>query len=324
MKKLILWYNANRKSIWKIIGVIIVAIVILQLVQYLWKENQKAQNQATINTNDINNSIATNFNSMTLQENKSVVTGEKITQGQATALETIDSFIEYCNGNKVNEAYSLLSEDCKKEMYPKVENFKKAYLDTTFSGQKKNVSIENWTGNIYKIKYMNDALSTGIYQEENVMQDYITIITDNEGNTKLNINSYIRKQDINKEVEAYGIKVKVIQRNTYMDYETYTFEVTNNSDNPILLNDMNNTECMYLEDTNEIKYNAYTHELSEAELKLALKETKTIKIKYYNKYSSRKTIKSIVFSKVILKYNAYSNYQNPGYYRDYGTIQINL
>ena len=109
-----------------------------------------------------------------------------------------------------------------------------------------------------------------------------------------------------------------------MDYETYTFEITNNSDNTILLNSSNNTDTMYLEDKNEIQYFAYTHELSEAELKLASKETKKIKIKYYNKYSSTRKIENIVFSKIILNYYAYVNYQNVGYYRDYGVIQIDI
>lgn len=323
MNRLIIWYNRNRKSIWKIIGVVIVAIVVLQLVQYIWKENKKRENQTTINTNNINNTES-NFNSITLQENKSVVSGDKITSGQTSTLEVLDTFIDYCNNNKINEAYDLLSQDCKNEMYPKVENFKNSYWDSIFSGNKKHISVDNWTGNIYKVTYMEDALSTGVYQQTNNIQDYITTTTDKEGKTKLNINNYIGRQDINKETESYGIKIKTIEKNTYMDYEIYTFEVTNNSDNPILLNDANNIDCMYLEDINDLKYTAYTHELTEAELKIALKETKKIKIKYYNKYSSSRKIKNIVFSKVILKYNAYINYQNPGYYKDYGTIKISL
>lgn len=323
MNRLIIWYNRNRKSIWKIIGVAIVAIVTLQLVQYIWKENKKRENQPTINTENISNTEA-NFNSITLQEDKSVISGDKITSGQASTLEVLDTFIDYCNNKKINEAYDLLSQDCKNEMYPKIENFKNSYWASVFSGYKKNISVENWTGNIYKVTYMEDALSTGVYQQTNNIRDFITITTDEEGKTKLNINNYVGRQDINKETEAYGIKIKAIEKNTYMDYEIYTFEVTNNSDSPILLNTRNNVDCMYLEDVNDLKYTAYTHELTEAELKLALKETKKIKIKYYNKYSSSRKINKIVFSKVILKYNAYINYQNPGYYKDYGTIQINL
>lgn len=321
MKRIIIWYNANRKSIWKTIGVIVIAYVTLQLVQYIWKQNQIKPNNTNVPNIDQINDIQNKLNSVTLGEDKSTISGEKITNEQVSALEVIDTFVNYCNNNKINEAYSLLSEECKNEMYPRVEDFKNGYYNVIFS-DKKNVSVENWTKNIYKVKYMNDALSTGIYEQENTIQDYITVVMDKE--KKLNINNYVGKQEIGKETEAYGIKVKLVEKDTYMDYETCTFEVTNNSNNPILLNDNNNMDCMYLEDTNGIKYTAYIHELAEAGLNIPLKTTKRVKIKYYNRYSSNKTIKKVVFSKVILKYNAYANYQNPGYYTDYGIIEINL
>ena len=322
MNRIILWYNANRKSIWKIIGVVVIVIIVIQLFRYLWKQNEIIQgNKVLKNTNDNTQII---LNSIGLQDKESVITGEKISNGQVNLLEVLDTFVDYCNNNQITKAYNLLSEDCKNEMYPTEESFKKGYYNTIFLGKKRNITVENWTKNIYKVKYMEDALSTGIYTTENAIQDYITIKSDEQGNIKLNINSFIGKQDIDIEKEVYGIKVKVIEKHTYMDYETYTFEITNNSNNIILINDSNNTESMYLQDTNELKYTAYTHELSETELKLALKETKKVTIKYYNKYSSSKRIKNIVFDKVILNYSAYANYQNPGYYRNYGTIQISL
>lgn len=324
MRRIILWYNANRKSIWKMIGVIVAAILVLQLVRFIWKQNQINQQQVQTQNIDKTNEIIDKFNSLTLEENKSPITGQEITTGQTKALEVLDQFMTYCNNKQINEAYNLLSADCKNEMYPTVQHFKNSYYNTAFAGKKKNINIENWTGNIYKIKYMEDALSTGVYTTQNTIQDYITLTHDNEKQIKLNINNYIGKQEVNKQLEAYGIKIKVVEKDTYMGYETYTFEITNNSDNPILMNDINNIDCMYLEDANGIKYNAYMHELSEAELKLALKETKTLKVKYYNQYSSMKKINKIVFSKVILKHNAYVNYRNPGYYKDYGVIQINL
>lgn len=322
MKKILLWYNANRKSIWKVIGIVVVTIIVLQLVQYIWKQSEMAKSPTNQN-NDSTYNTGITLNTITLEENKSVVSGEKITEGQASSLEVIDTFIDYCNNSKINEAYNLLSDDCKKEMYPSAESFKKSYYNTIFTG-KKNISVENWVGNIYKVKYMNDALSTGVYTTEDTIQDYITLVTDNEGKTKLNINNYIGKQEIDKETEVFNIKVKVVEKNSYMDYETYTFEITNNSDAAILMSNLNNAEDMYLLDSNEIKYSAYTHELSESELKLELKETKKVTIKYYNKYGSNKKINKIVFNNIILNYNAYANYQNPGYYKDYGTIQISL
>lgn len=322
MKNFILWYNRNRKIILRVIGIIVVGIIIVKLIQYLLSENNKRkENDVNINETNI---IETRLNTIAMQENISVVSGETITQTQKDQLTILDNFIKYCNENKINEAYALLSDDCKNEMYPNVENFKQSYYKAIFSGGYKNVSVENWIGNIYKVKFINDALSTGVYDKQNTIQDYITLVSDSQGNVKLNINNYIGKQDINKENESYNIKTKVIEKHTYMDYETYTFEVTNNSNATILLNNNNNMDTMYLADENSLRYNAYVQEIPQTNLQIALKETKRITIKYYNKYESSRKINKIVFGKVVLDYNAYKNYSNPGYYRNYGMIEIGL
>lgn len=321
MRGIILWYNANRKSIWKIIGVIVVVIIVVQLFRYLWRQDRELQKENMVPVNDVSE---TNLNSIALDGDKSPVSGERIPSSQTKLLEVLDKFVDYCNDGKINEAYELLSEDCKQEMYPTIQNFKASYYNKIFSGKRKNISVENWVGSIYKVKYMEDALSTGIYNTDNVIQDYITIVKKENETAKININNYIGKQKMDIEKEDLDIKIKVIEKDKYMDYETYVYEITNQSGNVILINDANNTDAMYLEDTNGIKYSAYTHEISDAELKIAIGETKKVKIKYYNKYSSSKNIKTIVFSKIILNYNAYINYQNPGYYRNYGTIQISL
>ena len=322
MKGIILWYNANRKTIWKIIGVVVVAIIGLQLIQYIWQQRNK-QNTYITDTNEVD-VIGSRLNTITMRESKSVVTGETITQGQASALTTLDTFVKYCNENKINEAYNLLSDECKNEMYPKVENFKQSYYNAIFAGGKKSISAENWLGNIYKVQFVNDALSTGVYDKQSTIQDYITLVGDEQGNIKLNINNYIGRHEINKEIERYNIKTKVIEKNMYMDYETYTFEITNNSGAVVLLNDNKMTDTMYLEDKNNLKYTAYTQEIPQVNLQIGLNETKRVTIKYYNKYSSNRSIQKIVFGQVVLDYNAYKNYLNPGYYKNYGIIEIDL
>ena len=56
---------------------------------------------------------------------------------------------------------------------------------------------------------------------------------------------------------------------------------------------------MYLTDKNDLKYSAYTHELTKEMLKLSPKENKEIEIKFYSSFVSTKKIRSIVFSKFI-------------------------
>ncbi len=58
-----------------------------------------------------------------------------------------------------------------------------------------------------------------------------------------------------------------MEANTYFDYQSFTFEITNNRDTPILINDSNIDSTMYIEDKNGTHYQAYTHELAESDTK---------------------------------------------------------
>lgn len=323
MDKVIRWYNTNRKAIWKVIGIAIVIIIAIQVWIHLWREN-KYKEQADQVTQNSSTTVGGNLNTIALSEDKSVVTGEAISSGQTGLLELIDTFITHCNNGKVNEAYELISNDCKKEMYPTVAYFKANYYDKVFKGKSKSVTTENWIKNIYKVKFADDALASGVYNESSIIQDYITVIQDEDGSQKLNINSYIGKQNINIEKEMININTKIIEKRQYMDFEKYVFEITNKTSNTILLNDADYLDQMYLQDKNGLKYNAYTNEITEAELTLRPGETRKVAIKYHNKYSSTREIRSIVFSRIILNYTAYASYQNPGLYGDYGTIQIDI
>ena len=95
--------------------------------------------------------------------------------------------------------------------------------------------MQNWTGWIYIVRYTEDILSTGKVTDNSTIQDYIKIVIE-DGNEKLNINSYLGKKEINKEKEYQNIKIKVLDRRSYMDYEIYDFEVENNNDNKLILN----------------------------------------------------------------------------------------
>jgi len=314
------WYNTNRKKIWTFIAILVMAVAVIQLLKYITKLNTSVQGNAYMPNNDINKSL----NSITLEEGQSLVTGENLSSVHTNLLKVMDEFVACCNENNIKGAYELLSDECKQQMYPTIDNFKLTYYDRIFNGEPKSISAENWIGNTYKVKYVEDSLATGKFNKEGSIQDYITLVVDKDGNTKMNINSYIGKLEFKREKSDKGITIKVLERNTYMDYQTYIYEVTNDTDNTVLINEDNNIDTMYLEDTNNIKYFAYNHEISEAQLRLAPKEKKKITIKYYNKYSSSKVIENIVFSRIILNYEVYSNYPNKAYYNNYATIQIIL
>lgn len=309
MYKLIRFYNQNRKQIWKIIGVIFMIILVLQLLNYSTKQKAKNQNNSTINNN--NNNLLS-YNNIDVSTNKSVLSGNEISQQQQSSIKIIDEFFAYCNEQKIQEAYDLLTEECKEEMYSSIEIFDEMYYQKVLNGKKKNISVENWTGNIYKVTINDNFIATGEYSEKNKMQDYITI-KDN----KLNINSYVGRVILDREKQKEDITVKLIRQDTYMNYIAYTFEITNHSQKAILLDSLDNMDTMYIKDTNGTKYTAYSHELSQDNLLVDEGNQKQITIKYYSKFSSTKRIRNIVFSRFIPDYNDSSD-------SNYSTFEIEL
>ena len=316
-RRIVEWYNRNRQKISFIIIFMLIIIVANIVLVYLSNEIRKEQMEEEPTQNVMDYEIQDEFNQITIGSDSSALSGDDLTSSQIEMLDIIEQFAEYCNNGNVEEAYNLLSAECKDEMYKTLNDFKVSYYDQVFAGEKKSISVENWSANIYKVTIQKDILSTGIYTDEDTLQDYMSVITDENNNYKLNINGYLGREDINLTEEQDNLEITVLTSDTYKDYQTYNFKIVNNSDNTILLDDKSNINSMYLEDENGVEYSAYTHEISDAELEIPSGQTREIEIKYYNKYISSKQIEKIVFSRIVLNYNIGERY-------NYGNIEIEI
>ena len=310
-RKIAEWYIRNKAKILFVLFIAIVIIIIniiLQLVIHFGKDEEPVQEESPTLADTINN----NFNTITMESADSVLSGDELSSYQIDMAGTIEQFVDYCNAKNVNDAYNMLTEECKQEMYATVESFTNYYYNKVFNGNSKKVNVENWMGNIYKVEFTPDFLASGVYSEDNTIQDYIRVIQGEDGQYKLDINSYLGREEINKTSENDYVSITVLRSDTYMDYQTYTFRVTNKTSDEIILDDRVYTDSMYLEDENGIKYGAYSQEISEPELTFSQNETKEITIKFYNKFSSEKTINKIVFLRIApnwtqLNTNGYEN-----------------
>ena len=305
-KKIAEWYIGNKSKILMAIFVVVVVVlisIIVNILNSLRKNNTVENLELSTNIQQTDTSIG-NFTDIYVEDNESVVTGESIGSSHINTIGTIEQLVQLCNEQKVEEAYNLLSDECKEEVYPSLESFRNNYYNTIFNGKKKNISVENWANNIYKVTFEDDALSTGVYTAEGAIQDYITVVSTDNNEFKLNINNYIGRREINKTNNAVsGVEITALNTDTYMDYQTFTFRVKNNTNKTILLDDKFSTDNMYITDSNGNQYTAYIHELSEAQLTVTPGETKDVTIKYYSRYGTTKTITQIIFNKVILNYN---------------------
>lgn len=321
MYNLIRFYNQNRKKIFKIIIIIVFIIVIIQLLNLIAK-NKEITNQNNKEANNVSNN---NGNTNTLASSKSAISGETVNSKKLKSeVDIIDEFFNYCNDGKIDFAYNMLTNECKEEMFPTEEFFNENYYLKIFNNSVKTHLVENWVNNIYKVEINDDFLATGKVTKDNTIVDYITVVKREKEEYKININNYVGRSYLNIETEKNGVKMRVLRQDSYINYTTYLFEILNNTGRIIMLDDISNLDTMYLIDSNKMKYSAYKHEISQNELKLYDSEKKEIKIKYYSRYGSTKTIKSIVFSKLILDYEEYETLQNKAQYGGFCNFEIKL
>ena len=317
MKDLISWYNRNRRKVF--ITIIFLGLIFLTInyIKNLYIEEYKNKSENQFNTISSSNIInQEEYNDISVSNTRSGIT-KQYSSTVESDLKILDDFISYCNSGDIEKAYELISDDCKEVLYTSLENFRE-YYDNIFKNGKKNVEVENWINKTYKIEFYEDALSTGEYSK-NSKSDYITIVK-NGDEYKLNINGYIQRTILNKEKKSDDITIKIIYKDTYYEYETYTFEITNNREMTIALGDIDDYGFTYLEDENGLKYNSYATEMAQDQVVFGNNITKMITIKYFSRYTSTKKINKVVFPNIILNYYVYKASENKN--ADYTSINI--
>lgn len=311
MKNIISMWNKNRKTI--ITAIIVIALLII-LIQLL---NQIAKNTKKSNTiKEYTEGLPT----------ESIIGGETVSvEITKTNVEEIETFIKKCNSGDIEGAFNMLTDDCKNVLFAnKLENFKKGYTDIIFSS-KRIGNIENFISNdgfyTYRVKFYTDMLSTGNTQNKEFHQDYITICK-NETNGKLNINSLIYKEDVNKESEINGIKVIVTSKQVYKDYEKYEIKFENNTNKRILIDTKMQNKTTYLVGNNGVLYNSNISEISSTLCEIPANFYRIYNIKFDKIYSLGVQTKGITFSDIVPDYETYK--QNTKEYRKRLKISVSM
>ena len=303
MRKLIKYYYDNKVKVWTIIGTIVFIILVIQLAnQVVKRNNEKNLNEATINGGTGQTNVSSKDTNTSVIADKSAVTGERLQEEEiSSAQKIIEQFVSYCNNGETEKAYNLLSKDCKDEVYKNLNIFETLYYKENFGDNaNKTATVENWFGNTYKVNLSSDIMTTGKI-DGTKKRDYYTLV-DESGEIKLNINSFIEKDNINREQTESNITYKVISKNVYMDYEEYTVQVQNGSENTILLDSMQSTKTIYLEDEKSVKYYCYTNEIISEFLKVNKGASTQLKLRFMRSYSSSQKNVSLVFSDIIANY----------------------
>lgn len=290
MNRIIRWYNQYRKEIWIVILTIIGIIALIQTLNNYYKNNPKKESSSGTNI------TTTTYNN----QNYSVVTKTEINEKVSKNSQTvIKDFFDYCNSGKIEEAYNLLSQDCKEELYPNIDTFKNQYYNKIFTEIRiynSTLWISNTNRNTYRLEIMGDILASG-KKDAMPIEDYYTVINQ-DGKYALNISSYIGREEINISKTENNITVTILRKNIYMDYEKYEIKVKNETQGNLVFNTKNNTDSVYIQDENGLKYIAFLNEISEYDLEISRELTKTYNIKFNRTYKPKIDIEKVAFGDI--------------------------
>lgn len=306
MYKLFKFYNQNRRRIWTIILIIAFGFLIIQLLNNIAKEQNERERQQSENISNqettFNNVVSYDKQSETIISEDKVTGKNKVTYGQI-----IDEFFTNCINHNPEKAYELLSTDMKNDTYKSEKLFESLYYSSKFDGNKK-YSFQSWSTTngryTYQVKIYDDMLSTG-KSNNNYVEDYVTIVEENN-EYKLNLDSYIGKEAINKIFQKDNLSVQVVNKYIYKDYQTFDIIFKNNTNNQILLDTRENTKNTYVLDSYDNKFEALLYENNSEDLLLKSNEIKKVNIKFNFTENENSSIKSINFDNVILNYDQYN------------------
>lgn len=317
--------NSNLRTVlsenrYKILGVIIAIILVLCVIRFL-NEMAKQSNEEAVKNNQ--NTIK---QSSTYKPEQTVIQGENVSSVQQEKNDNVmDNFIQYCNQKDVEKAYNLLTDECKEVIFDsKIQNFEQDYINEIFNTQK-TYSMQSWiqasSGYTYKVKIMEDMLSTG--KTGDYIEDYYTIVNKN-GEYKLNINSYVGRRDINKSAEKDNISITVNTKDVYMDYEIYNIKVQNSSDKTIILDSKRNEKSAYITGSNGTTYSAFMYEVNDFYLNIKPRIYRNINIRFNKIYNANIKSETMSFTDIISDAENYNQLQNKKDYKNILEIIIDL
>lgn len=316
MIKLLRYWNQNKRKTLITIAVIALIIIVIQIANSVIKRrNERDKNE--IKQSTVANDIT--------KPNESIISQDKLTEKETKEnSDFIEQFVSFCNQKKADDAYSLLSDDCKNELYPTKELFVSNYMNQIFE-ETVNYELQLWytVSNCYtyRITYnKGNLLQTGGQGNSGNFLDYITLLKQN-GEYKLNINKFIRKQTLSKQGGSNGIDITINSKCIYVDYEIYNMTIQNNTQNTILLNDGTDANNFSLIGRNNSTFSSVISELPISSLTLNPQYRKTVDIKFNKIYMTRSELEAMQMTNIYLDKQQYDTKQEN---TEKITIKINL
>ena len=321
LNSIIRFYNLNKGKIWRIIIIVVAIILLIQVLNSIAK-NSREESSNVVN-GETSNKSQTSSKSPNIMQTQVSTGGSDISKSDARNNQMlIANFVSYCNNKSITDAYNMLSEECKKELFSTEDEFNNKYLKKIFTN-KKDYNIEAWkntsVGVTYRVTYVDDILSTGKVGTNT--EDYITV----DGNGKLNIFRFIGSEKLNKSASNDIATIQILDKVVYDDYEKYSIRVTNNTKNTIMINRKEDNDGIYtVYSGSSEKYSAFISEIYEQNLTIEANQTKYLSIRINKLYTGDSAVKKMVFSDIIKNKKEFEKYETKSLYTDVSTIEMNF
>ena len=221
------FFRKNGKKI--IIGLIIWTIIIV--INYILKYIDKDQLDIPSTTYTPHVTVLDNTESVP----------EKLEEPIENLVQT---YFNYCNNGEYENAYNLLTDNCKSDVFAgNVDNFKQ-YVESIFQNKKRIYNIQSYSivdkTYVYTIRILEDILATGTTDGYSYYEEKIVMLEEN-GALKLSVYNYAGAQNIDTIAEDDFMKVEIIKKTMYYETEVYTVKFTNKTDHIIVIADRTET-----------------------------------------------------------------------------------
>lgn len=249
------------------------------------------------------NEYKANNISSTYNPSETVISGKNVKQSDLEENNNlIEQFVNFCNNKEYNKAYSLLTDDCKNVLYPNLDKFITNYCNQIFDTYKE-FNIQSWINDkdykIYKIRYIENSLSTGNYTDSKKYEDYITVAKMGE-NQKLNINQYIGKKEIYKKTKTDELDILVEKADIFLEKVVYTLAIKNKTQKQIQLDGLRESKVAIGLSINGSIHRANKYNLNLSNLIFEPGVESKISLEFANNYSTGNIGNQLIFNDIIL------------------------
>ena len=225
-------------------------------------------------------------------------TGETVPEKLREPIEKlIDDFVNYCNKKDYTNAYSLLSNDCKKNVFNNQEDEFKEYVDEVFPTEK-IYSLQSYSKKddlyIYNIKILDNILASGLTHQEFFYYEEKYGISQEDDELKLTIGNYMGKEKIKRFAEDDNVKIRITEKIMFYSKEVYTIKITNKTEHTMVIVDGNEEEEILMSIGNA------TRNIEDSNLFVIIEpgQTKEFQIRFSKFYDETSEPESMIFNKI--------------------------